>query len=225
SFATPLKVIVGENQTEFFIQKGIIINESDFFKAACNDHWESGKSNEVVLKEDDPKIFGIFLTWLLTKSIDNSNDMIVVPEARKRDWSQEERLSAATGRYSQLLNCYFYASFLQSTGFQNHVMDSIIALCKDIFYDDNDVVGMREDELVRIFKNTEESSPLRRFVLDYFLKCVRISNWVLQHGGSKELHDPDLRFFEKLVQLSIKMARINVAPVYPWQKLATSYHV
>ncbi|PVH75308.1 hypothetical protein DL98DRAFT_518712 [Cadophora sp. DSE1049] len=136
----------------------------------------------------------------------------------------ENRLESATSRYKQLLTCYFYGNFLQSKGFQNHVMDSIVSLCKDVFEDD-DLVGMWEDEIIRIWKNTPKSSPLRKFVLDYFVTCVDINDWVTEHPRNNELHDICLGFFEELVQVSISTARKGKRPVEPWNKSLEEYHV
>lgn len=66
SFSVSLKVLVGPEKTEFYIPKGLICGKSKFFKAACNEEWESGKTNTVTLEDDDPKLFSIFLTWVVT---------------------------------------------------------------------------------------------------------------------------------------------------------------
>ncbi|KAH7403207.1 hypothetical protein BKA64DRAFT_776577 [Cadophora sp. MPI-SDFR-AT-0126] len=230
SFLTPMRVIVGADATVFLVQKGIIVTASDFFKVACNDRWESGQTNEIILKEDDPVIFGIFLTWLLTSSIDNTSDMISVKTVSHTSDSSEEleqdenRLDSATSRYRQLLTCYFYGNFLQSKGFQNHVMDSIVSLSRVVYVTD-DLVGMWEDEIIRIWKNTPKNSPLRKFVLDYFICCVDIYEWVTEHPRDNEMHDICLGFFEELVESSISAARKGKRLVEPWNKSSGEYHV
>ncbi|KAG4414301.1 hypothetical protein IFR04_012547 [Cadophora malorum] len=230
SFLTPMKVIVGAEKIVFLVQKGIIVTESDIFKVACNDRWDSGQSNEIVLKEDDPKIFGIFLTWLLTGSIDNTSDMISIKsvsessDSREENEQDENRLESVTSRYKQLLTCYFYGNFLQSKGFQNHIMDAIISLSKSIFEDD-DLIGVWEDEVIRIWKNTPKSSPLTQFVLDYFVCCVDINEWVRDYPRNNELHEIYLSFFEDLVEVSISAARKANRPVEPWYKDSEEYHV
>ena len=96
-------------------------------------------------------------------------------------------------------------------------MDAIISLSRDVFEDD-DMIGMWEDELIRIWKNTSKSSALRKFVLDYFVCCVDIHEWVGEHPRDNELHDICLGFFEDLIEVSISAARKVNRPVEPWNK-------
>ena len=152
------------------------------------------------------------------KSVSESSD------SREENEQDENRLESATSRYKQLLTCYFYGNFLQSKGFQNHIMDAIISLSKSIFEDD-DLIGVWEDEFIRIWKNTPKSSPLRQFVLDYFVCCVDINEWVREHPRNNELHDIYLSFFEDLVEVSISAARKANRPVEPWNKDSEEYHV
>jgi hypothetical protein len=55
-------LLLGATQEEFFFNKELICKNSDFFKAACNEYWESGQSNTVRLEEEDHRIFSIFLS-------------------------------------------------------------------------------------------------------------------------------------------------------------------
>lgn len=44
----PLKIVVGEQPAkDFYITKDLICKHSEFFRAACNERWESGRTNTV----------------------------------------------------------------------------------------------------------------------------------------------------------------------------------
>jgi hypothetical protein len=76
AFSSPLKIIVGKNKQKFYVNKGLICEESKFFRAACKEYWASGTNNLVTLNEDDPGIFAIFLVWLPTGTINSCGYLI-----------------------------------------------------------------------------------------------------------------------------------------------------
>lgn len=71
SFEMPLKVIVGKEKAEFYIQKCLICSESGFFEAASKNDWESGPINNVEVINATPKVFKMFLSWLATGDAEN----------------------------------------------------------------------------------------------------------------------------------------------------------
>lgn len=82
TFESSLKVVVGcgNGQKTFYVTKSLICENSEFFKAACNERWESGRTNTITLLDDSPKIFSLFLTWLLTGDIENAEEYEPFPD-------------------------------------------------------------------------------------------------------------------------------------------------
>lgn len=124
SFAAPLKIIVGKEKREFFIQKDLICHHSKFFKAACDERWESGRTNTVTLEEDEPVIFSIFLTWVITGSLEKSLDLI--QPCLELPVTIENKLKAID-QSGQLCECWVLGDVLDSEGFKNSTIDVLIA--------------------------------------------------------------------------------------------------
>ncbi|KAG4414299.1 hypothetical protein IFR04_012545 [Cadophora malorum] len=66
-FELPHKIVVGKEKIEFYIPEDVICDVSEFFRAACSQDWESGRTGIVTLENEDPKLFMHFatrITWL-----------------------------------------------------------------------------------------------------------------------------------------------------------------
>jgi hypothetical protein len=78
-----LNVLVGNTRHGFFNNKSLICSKSEFFNAACKKEWASGQSsnisNTVVLDEENPETFNIFLVWLTTGTIKGAANLVRVP--------------------------------------------------------------------------------------------------------------------------------------------------
>lgn len=70
-----LKVIVGK---EFTINKDLVCSKSEFFRTACNERWETGRTNTVRLEEGDPTIYDMFHIWVINSDVKTSQDHIEV---------------------------------------------------------------------------------------------------------------------------------------------------
>ena len=130
----------GEAKKEFHVRKDMICAKSEFFKAACNPQWESGKINTVNLEEDNETIFGTFLTWVTTRDIEDAVDLVEVSEDTD---NSELRKSSMERRYDQLVQCFILGDLLQAAAFQNDAMDTIILLSKDYNDEFTGLLGVR----------------------------------------------------------------------------------
>jgi hypothetical protein len=96
----------------------------------------------VVLEEDDPEIYAIFLVWLTTGTISAAEHLFPGPpfdstpidlarpttvDLRKATAvNVQGRIFYIDKQLYQLFECYFHGDFLQSQSFQNYIMDRII---------------------------------------------------------------------------------------------------
>ncbi|KAG4431361.1 hypothetical protein IFR05_013158 [Cadophora sp. M221] len=121
SFQQQLRVVIGEAKTEIFVQKSMVCEQSEFFKSACNPHWETGKTNTIALEEEDPIIFSIFLNWIYTGDIQNNEDYISIDE--------KPTPSAATlkSHWMQLVQCFTLGEMLMATNFKNAIIDLLFS--------------------------------------------------------------------------------------------------
>jgi hypothetical protein len=164
----PLKVIVGSKKQIFFINKDLICAESEFFKAACKKEWSAGRENTVTLAEDDPIIFGVFLVWLSTGDIEGMKELLAAKHVPHDSDDESPENCARKEKYKQLASCFILGDSLQSTSFQNCLMDNICSLAKET--DESGIPTVWDDDTLQtIYDNTTATSPLRKFSLDSYL--------------------------------------------------------
>lgn len=108
SYEPSLTILVGDNKKEFNIQKVLICQESEFFKRASTKLWKSGQTRIIILEEEEPEIFSIFLAWLLTGSFDNSAEYIRTPVYFDDSCEAEKDANSRTNgkQRGQLFKCY-----------------------------------------------------------------------------------------------------------------------
>jgi hypothetical protein len=190
--SAPIKVVVGADQIEYFANKHLICAQSDFFETACNDQWESRRTNAVTLADTDSDIFALFLTWLLTGNIEDAEELIDMAgdddEAKKRTSSQQ---------FLQLAECFVLGDEIQCLTFCNHIMDQIIK----IFFADfklDCIAGTNWEAIDYIYSNTLNDSHLRMVIIDNF-----IDNFDFEESSLPE-PDPDFplpqRYYLDLAQ-------------------------
>lgn len=166
----------------------------------------SGRTNTITLEEGDPKVFGIFLTWLSVGSIENAEDLVEIVELdEKKPNTHKFRHEFRHRLYDQLVECYILAEDLQCKNFQNHVMDKIISVVKESVAETPSalLVGTLTSQVIRVFKGTVGGSPLQLFLLRLFMVFTDVEKW-LKQATAKPLHDPELGFMQELLYLSIK---------------------
>lgn len=155
----PLLILVGEGRSlqAFTFDKTVICAYSDFFKAACNPDSEEGKTNTVKIPKANPDSMAIFLTWLTTEDIEDAE--ILAPKRQ-----QPRHFYRKDNRVIQLVECYALGDFLQATGFQNSIMDSLLSYWQPHLRGHNAYVSV--DLAAFIYEKTRAGSPPRRLVVD-----------------------------------------------------------
>ncbi|KAB2580704.1 hypothetical protein BFW01_g6821 [Lasiodiplodia theobromae] len=73
-----LRVIVGqgEQQSHFYVHRGVICAVSPCFDAAFNGYFKEAKDNVIYLDEDDSSVFRDFYKWLYTRCLPDLTDPI-----------------------------------------------------------------------------------------------------------------------------------------------------
>lgn len=106
----------------FQMPKRILCQESGFFEGRCNGRWPMDTG--VDLTDISVLIFAVFLAWLSTGSIVNSEGNIIIPHNNGIIYGSQ---------FTQLIHCYLLADRLLAPTFQNRIADEIC-----LFLDDGD---------------------------------------------------------------------------------------
>lgn len=76
----------------FPIHKNYICHYSPYFEAAFNGRFIEGETQEMDIDEVEPRIFGIFVTWLYSQTIKDEDGNIPAPEKIVRLWIFADRI-------------------------------------------------------------------------------------------------------------------------------------
>lgn len=210
SFCVPLKIVVGKDKTEFYISKHLICKRSEFFKAACNDQWESGRTNTVTLEEDDPKIFSIFLTWLSTGNVKDAAEFL--------PFDKEDK-DASFLAFDQLVKCFILGNVLGALPFRNKIADFVVLYTRLFLDTHKSIVGAAPDKIQYIWSNTVDGSPLREIVLDNYVAKIGRGH-VSAMSSVAGLSD----FYCNVAQKAILCLRTTKTPLPSWKKTLCTYH-
>lgn len=161
-------MVVGKDKTEFLIYTRLLSYHSGFFQAATSDRWECGREKNVQLEEEDPRIFSIFLTWMLTGNITNSGELVRIDSLYPGDDSAK-LAKWLESLWNQLARCWIMSTFLQAPHFGNHLVDILLLATKKYFECTGGVLGMSATSLTLIHRSTVASSPLRRILIDNYI--------------------------------------------------------
>lgn len=198
---------VGASIQRFGIHKSLLCHRSAFFEAAFNGSFKEGEEGVVVLEDEDPETFQRFNEWLYTG--------ILLDEQEKKDIS-----------YGILVDLHIFAEKRIMPGLQNDTIDALIRL------GDAADSSMDSPDVNRIWHYTDESSKIRRFVIDQFVyttDLVSCFNWV---KNGEKAYDAD---FVRQVAIGLSATRWNSegkrrpdSETYfkfkPWEHRCCRYH-
>ncbi|EHL02267.1 hypothetical protein M7I_1697 [Glarea lozoyensis 74030] len=191
-FTAPLKVLVGDNGQEFYINEQLICSMSKLFEELCKKKdtpkkkaGEKGteRSRTFAPPDEDPNIFALFLVWLTNGNIDAAEDLVQIrssPLGGLRCEALKKLVKEMDLRFFQLVDCYYLGSDIQSEEFQNFVMDSIVDLVTERTSQTGSVpkgeisaLASSTKEIHEIYVKTWADSPLRMFLHRYHL-CEQV---------------------------------------------------
>jgi hypothetical protein len=224
-FGETLKIVVekGDKKKEINnVPKRHLCEVSQFFAKASSDQWKSGVESVIELEHVDPKIFGIFLAWAFDRSIENSEDYIIVKD--KDDVESWEYLSE--NRHFQLVDCYILGQKLLAYDFKNAIMDLSLKSYQFHSKKFHCIPGTSWEEICKDYRNTPKGSPLRRSLLDTVLATAELGFY--DGDLLDENYQPSEAYEEYLIDL-FNRARDQV-PEYsrkfktPWARESCHYH-
>ncbi|TEY87453.1 hypothetical protein BOTCAL_0002g00620 [Botryotinia calthae] len=134
-----VQIIVGPELKEFFVHKTLIRSSCDFFERAFNGRFGEGIENKMLLPEDDPEVFEIFINWMYSGHL--------------RGGLKEAML---------IIDIWIFAQKCQAITLKNCAMNAL----QDAL--GNEQMGrfpLSNSEVVRIYENTAWDDELRVFAV------------------------------------------------------------
>jgi hypothetical protein len=202
----------------------LICSKSEFFKIACKPEWECGKTDTVTLDDDDPTIFGIFLTWLKASAKGVPNLLHIVDKPLDNTVTSRYLTQHL---YENLVRCFILGDLLQAPAFQNAIMDCVIILAKDYSIHFKQLLSSRPEDIDEIYDHTLKGSPLRKFILDGIVSRMDPDQFIKTIPD--DLLYSNQEFIKELLHASlstIHAMEINRGVVQsPWEKDRCHYHI
>lgn len=203
-----VEINVGPNKVKAIAYKSMLVERSGFFEAACHAHWETGKSRTVTLEDQDPDVFAIFVTWVLTGNVKSSTKFIEVQSSE----SEEVKAIRLPLQWNQLAKCYVLGDFLQAPGFKNAVIDMLLYNMQLYHNDCELLAGWSSDQINYIYSNTTAGSQLRRIIVEL----------VADRGGNPYVRHVD--YLYELAELTMKKYHAGTARHTPFSKPRCTFH-
>ncbi|KAF2493992.1 hypothetical protein BU16DRAFT_562946 [Lophium mytilinum] len=139
-----VKVGKGEQKKEFNVYRGLLTYYSSYFAAALDGNFKEGVTQVVELKEDDPKVFEAFRSWMYTRRL-----LDQVP-------SFDVLKSAAHDRF--LCNVFIFGDMRGIPGLKNEAIDQLHRSTAETWM-------VPSNDIKYIYTHTPVPSSLRDFVV------------------------------------------------------------
>ena len=165
----PLNIQVGEVREPFFVHEPLIRASSAFFDKAMAKEWIESKQHTIVLPEDSPKIFALYVHWIYTG---------------KMPVGRDEPGQKSTLEYMELVDSYVLGDKILDTNFQNSVMDAIIEK-SCIEANDGYLWYPNASVIKHAYEKTTSSASIRKLLVDMYVKGG-ISEWLNSTTCPKE---------------------------------------
>ncbi|CAG8958356.1 hypothetical protein HYFRA_00011033 [Hymenoscyphus fraxineus] len=218
----PLKIIVGgQDKQTFFVNKEVICSFSDFFAAACKKEWACGRANTVTLAEENPETFAIFVSWVLTKSLESAATLQSLP-SREDDFHGKDGRRSAIKRGVQLVECLGISESLLCHEFHNAVMDELLTFM-DILSDAKESFVICLPQVVKMIYNVSPAgSKLRRLLLDasLWMTIEALNYWLIDHQSDY----PREYINDVLSDTFGRLKRHGDCAPRPFTRFACNYH-
>lgn len=152
--------MVGPKRVKFGVHKGILIRRSAFFRTALTGTFKEATEGTVTLQEDNPKVFGVFVSWLYTGKLENTVDEIPTPCGSNR-----------------LAELYIFADRYDVPILRNDAIDALVKNRQEIPH--IPILSFR-----MVYDATPPKDPLRRLLVDMVALTTNIRQSVVAYRES-----------------------------------------
>lgn len=110
-----IKILVGASKAQYFAHKSVLVDTSDFFRAALEGPWQESKGI-VELQQEQSETFETYLQYAYCSKL----------FVRKGG-----DVSIPSGERGRLVNLYILADFLKAESLKNDIIDGLIDSWKE----------------------------------------------------------------------------------------------
>jgi hypothetical protein len=119
-----LAVVVGSDQTRFYIPMTLACEHSDFIRAACQGPWKESQERTIHLPEVEYDTFFAYNSWLRHGRIINYDFQIGT------QYNLATRRDDALEMYGLIINAYAFADFISDVRYRTMLTDTLRGIYK-----------------------------------------------------------------------------------------------
>lgn len=148
-----------EDTASFAIPEALLVEKSEFFKAACRNGWKEAGSRIIVLPEVDVDAFYAYVHWIYYGAVAvSSGCRISLSSAAETEPTLNE-----------LVELWLLGDRLADTALRNRTMNVLRNIVYSIRSTEKDwAAAFTPDMIARIWSSTTKGRALRRFVVDIY---------------------------------------------------------
>lgn len=154
-----VKVIVGRfPKRVFLLEHNLLVQHSDFFRAALSGNWIESREREVVFEDGKPEVFEMFGRFIQHRKVYCKDDSIIdLENSQDSDASLPDQHQVET---EQLRQAWCLGQTLLSTSFKDAILDAYYELYKE---------SSRRPYPWEawVYDKSASASCLRKFVVDF----------------------------------------------------------
>jgi len=139
---------VGPKKKAFTVYEKVITKASGFFEEELDREFKMSRERTVSLPNDTPEVFSVYKHWLYSHAIFSQ---MTEAQNKKQSWKE----------FTLLSDTYMFGEKIQDSDFKDAVLDSLIEKAME-------EVQYPSHILPAIYEGTQDGSPLRRFMVDFF---------------------------------------------------------
>lgn len=159
-------VLVGPEKKRFSVYHDILTERSGFLKAARSSRWTEDPQKPTDLTDLDPEVFSHYLQLVYASKFVQPDAAVPKPSESGYQTAEEKAASAVEASHSRLkalVKLYVLADKLEDLTSANLIMDEFLAVHKKA------TKIVLSSLILRVYKHTPPSSPLRTVVRDIIL--------------------------------------------------------
>ena len=149
----------------------LLVEHSEFFRAACRNEWKEATSRVIKLPDVDPDVFHNYLYWVHREKLH--------PTLEIRSFETDEPQidgDTAAGLNHVLAQLWIFADRVADSLLRNTVMDSMLKLEEHADMDDTLAQAFIPATIDLIWSSTTSGRAIRMFVLDVYAEFFEPAN-------------------------------------------------
>lgn len=155
-YSKAIRILVGPEEKEYSVPECLLVEKSDFFRAACKKEWKEGLEHTVRLPETSPEALDLYLHWIYRNEV-------FIP-------AKDKKVTPPVSTSS--IKSWIVGDKFGDTGLRNAAIDRLFNQYADDFHFPGPV------GVTLAWDNASPESTLNRCILDFYATRLAKTNLI-----------------------------------------------